>query len=353
MTTQVRPIRARMNSFIRGLPKAELHVHVEGTLEPTLARALASRNGVPAPAEPTSNARGFPFHDLPSFLALYYARMSVLRTEDDFADLAGAYLRRAHAQNVLHVEMFFDPQAHTSRGVAFETVIRGLRRAVLQGEAELGMSVKLIMCFLRDKSVDSALETLETAARMPWVEWIAGVGLDSDEAGNPPENFSGMFSQAKELGKRVGWKVTCHCDVDQVDSIRHIRTCVREIGVDRLDHGTNIVEDEGLAEEVRRKEIGLTCCPISNSVLNEKDFKGREIVELARRGVKTTVNSDDPAYFGGYVQENFEMIAEKMELSVEEVVGLAKNAFEISWIRSEERERFVGKLDEHARKNAF
>lgn len=348
MSSNSAPDKDTMKAFIRNMPKAELHVHIEGTLEGPQAQAFAARNKLPVPAEPKgTSSRGFPFHDLPSFLALYYARMSVLRTECDFHDLAWAYLQNAHSQRVVHVEMFFDPQAHVSRGVAFETVMYGLRKAGLRAEKELGMSVKLIMCFLRDWSVESAMETLELAKEEPWRWWIVGVGLDSDEKGNPPEKFAKVFERARVVGRDVGWKVTCHCDVDQENSIRHIGTCVRELGVDRLDHGTNIVEDEGLVEEVRRRGLGLTCCPISNSVLDEKDFKGKEIVELARRGVKTTVNSDDPAYFGGYVGENFEMTAEEMGLSVEDVVSLARNAFEVSWIDDEKKKRFTDQLEEY------
>lgn len=340
-----RPLDAPTRTAIHNLPKAELHVHIEGTLEPSLAAQLAERNNVSAPREPTNTRPGsFPFHDLPSFLALYYARMSCLVAERDFYDLAMAYFRKAAGQNVKHAEVFFDPQAHASRGVAFGTVMKGLMSAKEEAERECGMSVGYIMCFLRDQSAESAMETLDTLLGADGGRWrgcVVGIGLDSDEKGNPPEKFAEVFKRVKG----EGIKATIHCDVDQEDSIGHVRTCVRDMQVDRLDHGTNIVEDEGLVEEVRKSGIGLTCCPLSNSVLDAHDFKGKEMVELMRRGVRTTVNSDDPAYFGGYVGENLEKMVAGLGIGVKELAGFERNAFEVAWCGEKRKAELLRELE--------
>lgn len=325
-------------NFIKQMPKAELHVHLEGTLEPLLVCRLAARNNMPLPTTSTGRTEGYDFHDLTSLLAVYYPNMSVLRTEQDFFDLAWAYLLRATAENVVHVEMFFDPQAHTSRGVPFATVIDGYLRAIVKAEQELKISSGLIMCFLRDMDADSAMSTLVEA--LPYRNRLLGVGLDSDERGNPPRKFATVFKRAREEGLML----TIHCDIDQQDSIEHIRQALEEVGVDRIDHGTNIVEDECLVEMVRKKGIGLTCCPISNSIVTN-DFKGREIVSLLRRGVKVTVNSDDPAYFRGYATENMMKMARDTDLSLKELVQLQRNAFEIAWLSPSKRDALIEQLD--------
>lgn len=333
------------SSFIAGLPKAELHLHIEGTLEPSLVRQLASRNKIPIPdgiSSLTPTSPGYTFNDLTSFLAVYYPNMAVLLTSTDFFDMAYAYLTKAHSQNVVHAEIFFDPQAHTSRGVPFSTVISGLRQALIKAERELGMSASLIMCFLRDMSPEFAMATLTEA--LPYKDCIIGVGLDSDERQNPPAKFAAVFARAR----REGWLVTCHCDIDQQDSIEHIRQVLQEIQVDRIDHGTNIVEDASLVELVKQRGIGLTCCPVSNSVVTE-DFKGKEILQLLRAGVKVTVNSDDPAYFRGYMNENLMKMMDETDITREEIVQLQRNAFEVSWISERKRERFLGLLDRYAK----
>lgn len=333
-----------MKAFINGLPKAELHVHLEGTLEPTMVRTLATRNKTPLP--PSLSAleqnNGYAFHDLTSFLACYYPAMSVLQTSQDFFDLTYTYLLKCKEQNILHTEMFFDPQAHVSRGVGFATVVSGIREAMVKAETELKVSAALIMCFLRDMSAESAMATLMEA--LPYKQWIIGVGLDSDERDNPPEKFAAVFERAR----KEGFLLTCHCDIDQEDSIEHIRYCLEVIGVDRIDHGTNIVEDEGLVEMVRRKGLGLTCCPISNSVVT-KDFKGKDMRMLMEKGVRVTVNSDDPAYFRGYVNENLVMMHEGAEMGVKEIIQLQRNALNVSWISTAKREHFVAKLEEYVR----
>ena len=247
-------------------------------------------------------------------------------------------MQRAVADGVRHVEMFFDPQAHTSRGVPFESVVTGYHRAAEEG-ASLGIDADLIMCFVRDHSAESAAETLE--ASIPFKDWILGVGLDSDERGNPPEKFAEVFARARQLGYRL----TMHCDIDQVGSIDNIRTVMHDIRTERIDHGTNIVEDPSLVDELRAAGIGLTCCPISNRFVTN-DMKAKEITELLRAGVRVTVNSDDPAYFGGYVVDNYLALAEHAKLTSGEVITLAENSFLISWVEDDRR---AGYLDEIGR----
>jgi adenosine deaminase len=325
--------------FVTGLPKAELHVHLEGTLEPALKLQLAERNGIDIGQRTVEEVEAtYEFDSLTSFLAVYYPAMQVLREEQDFYDLAHAYLERAAADGVRHVEIFFDPQAHTSRGVPFEAVVTGYHRAAVDG-AQLGVDADLIMCFLRDHSAESAEETFE--ASLPFRDLILGVGLDSDERGNPPEKFASVFARARE----VGYRLTMHCDIDQVGSIDNIRTVLQDIRTDRIDHGTNVVEDPSLVDELRARGIGLTCCPISNRFVTN-DMKAREIGDLLRSGVRVTVNSDDPAYFGGYVAENYVALAEAAGLTSAEVVTLAENSFVISWVDDARR---AGYLDEVTR----
>ncbi|MFC0672504.1 adenosine deaminase [Brachybacterium hainanense] len=327
--------------FIDALPKAELHLHIEGTLEPELKLELAERNGVDIGQSSIEDVRAsYEFTDLTSFLAVYYPAMEVLRTEDDFRDLALAYLRRAAADGVVRAEIFFDPQAHTSRGVPFATVIDGLWSAV-QEAPSLGVDAALILCFLRDMSAQSAMETLE--ASLPYRDRIVGVGLDSDERGNPPEKFAAVFARAKE----VGYRLTMHCDIDQVGSIENIGTVLHEIGVERIDHGTNILEDPALVAEAVERGIGFTCCPVSNSFVTA-DMKGAEILALSRAGAKVSIASDDPAYFGGYVGDNIEALAAAQELTREDVVRLARDSIEISWADDAAKARWLARIDELA-----
>jgi adenine deaminase len=332
---------AELKAFIAGMPKAELHMHLEGALEPSLVRLIAERNHLPVPSSVQERSSGYSFHDLTSFLAVYYPNMAVLQTGDDFHDLAWSYLTKAHEQNIVHAEMFFDPQAHTSRGVQFSTVITGYHQAVVEAQDKLGISASLIMCFLRDMDADSAMATLTDA--LPYKDKIVGVGLDSDERDNPPSKFAGVLQEAR----REGFRLTLHCDIDQKNSVEHIRQALEDIGIDRIDHGTNIVEDARLLKLVHDKNVGLTCCPVSNSVVTE-DFKGAEIIRLLRDGIKVTINSDDPAYFRAYLNENLQLMAEKMSLTKQDLVGLQRNAFEISWISSEEQSRYIAALEEYA-----
>jgi adenosine deaminase len=324
-----------LESFITGMPKAELHLHLEGTLEPTLIRSLADRNGIDIEIAENS------FTDLTTFLAAYYPNMTVLVTEQDFYDLAWAYLQKAHSQNIIHVEMFFDPQAHTSRGIPFATVIEGYHRAVMSARSELGMSAQLILCILRDHSVNSAAETLE--ASLFYKDWIVGIGLDSDERDNPPAKFAEVFAKARA----AGYRITMHCDVDQVGSIENIRQAIEDIGVDRIDHGTNIIEDARLVDIARARGLGFTTCPLSNGIVSE-GMKSLEIVSLLRAGLKVTINSDDPAYFSGYLTENLLALADITDLDEEEFVQLQRNAFEISWVDEPTQQQFLDRLDTYA-----
>jgi adenosine deaminase len=333
---------SELTAFIEGMPKAELHLHLEGTLEPELKFELARRNGLALPYASVEEMRSaYDFNDLASFLAVYYEGMSVLLTEADFYDLALAYFRKAHSQNVVYAEVFFDPQAHTARGVPFETVIAGFHRAQLDAEASLGLRSQLIMCFLRDLTVDSAMEALERS--LPHRDWIVGVGLDSDERGNPPAKFKEVFARAR----REGYRLTMHCDVDQDNSVGHIWQCLDEIKVERIDHGVNALEDASLVKEINRRGLGLTVCPISNSYVTD-GLKASEIRALLEHGVRATINSDDPAYFPGYMNENLLAVQDAASLSRSDVVQMARNAFDISWLASDERDRYVDALETYA-----
>lgn len=333
---------SELASFIEGLPKAELHLHIEGTLEPELKFALAERNGLELPYASVEEARAaYDFNDLTSFLVGYYEGMSVLLTEPDFFDLAMAYFRKARSQNVVYAEIFFDPQGHTSRGVAFETIIDGFQRARREAEASLGIRSELILCFLRDMSAESAMETLEQS--LPHKDGIIGVGLDSDERGNPPTKFKEVFARARD----EGYHLTMHCDVDQENSVDHIWQCLNEIGVERIDHGVNALEDDALIEEIKSRGLGLTVCPISNGYVTD-GLKSDEVKRMLDRDVRVTINSDDPAYFLAYVNENLVALQEAANLTRDEMVQLAKNGFTISWLPDDEKERYLGAVDAYA-----
>jgi len=335
-------LTAELRSFIQGLPKCELHVHLEGTLSPELKLELANRNGIDLAERTVEEIRAtYRLESLTAFLGVYYPAMRVLVTADDFFDLAFAYLTRAAAEGVRHAEMFFDPQAHTSRGVTFDTVLTGYRRAIVQAERELGISASLILCFLRDMSAEYAMATLMES--LPYKDWIIAVGLDSDERDNPPSKFAEVFARARA----EGYLLTSHCDIDQPGSIEHIRQVIEEIGVDRIDHGTNIVEDASLVAAVRERGIGFTCCPVSNDFVVD-DMKAAEIVQLLHDGVRVTVNSDDPAYFGAYITDNYLALAQAAALGAADVVLLARNAFTIAWLSTTRRDQYLDQLDAYA-----
>ena len=330
-----------MSLFIDTMPKAELHVHLEGTLEPELSFALAAKNGVALPYDtPEALLAAYNFTDLPSFLTIYYKAMEVLQDESDFFAMTWAYLLKAKQQNVVYVEMFFDPQAHTSRGVAFDTIIRGIRRAQDRAAAQLGVEAKLILCFLRDMSAESAMQTLQQA--IPYKDWLIGVGLDSDEKNNPPVKFAAVFKRARELG----FKLTMHCDVNQQNTLVHIGQVLHEIGVDRIDHGVNSLEDPALCATISERGLGLTVCPVSNRFCVQSLTAG-EIRRMLQLGMRATVNSDDPAYFRAYMNENLNALQDEGGLTQDEIVQLVRNSFTVAWMDESRRAGYLGRLQQH------
>lgn len=321
------------------LPKAELHLHIEGTFEPELIFALAERNRVRLPY-PSVEAlrRAYEFTDLQSFLDLYYAAMDVLRSEDDFAELTNAYLARAREQGVVHAEIFFDPQAHTARGVPFETVIDGLWSAVRESDRRYGISAKLILCFLRDRSVASAMETLTRA--LPYGERIVAVGLDSAEVDHPPALFRAVFDRARA----EGWKTVAHAGEEGPPA--YVWEALDLLKVSRVDHGVRSLEDAALVARLRDERIPLTVCPLSNVKLRVVDrLSDHPLRRMLDAGLVATVNSDDPAYFGGYVADNYAAVAEALDLSADTMVTLARNSFEASFIAPATRDAFLARLD--------
>ncbi len=333
-------------AFIKGLPKAEMHMHLEGSLEPDLKLQLAEKNGIDIGQSTIEEVEAtYQFNDLTSFLAVYYPAMNVLQTEEDFYDLTMAYLKKSRQEEgVVYAEMFFDPQAHTSRGVSFADVVNGYYRATQDAEKEFGIKSNLIMCFLRDFSVESAEETYAEALNHK--DKILGIGLDSDERDNPPLKFKDVFAKARE----DGFHLTMHCDIDQENSIGNIKDVIDVIGVDRIDHGTNIVEDEALLDKAIELGIGFTTCPLSNGFVSS-DMKAKEIVHLLNKGALVSVASDDPAYFGGYVADNIIALVEKENLTIEDVVKLAKNSINMTWLSDEDKEKFLADIDRFVEEN--
>jgi adenosine deaminase len=321
------------------LPKAELHLHIEGTFEPNMIFEFAERNRIALPYETLDELHhAYKFTNLQSCLDLYYAAMAVLRTEQDFTELAEAYLARAKEQGVVHVEMFFDPQAHTARGVPFATVIDGLWSAVRRSEQLFGITSKLIMCFLRDQSVESALETLEQAR--PYGERIVAVGLDSAEVGYPPSKFTEVFARARA----EGWKTVAHAGEEGPPA--YIWEALDLLHVSRVDHGVRCLEDPLLVTRLRDERMPLTVCPLSNVKLHVfKDLRDHTLGRMLDSGLLATVNSDDPAYFGGYVGENFRAVADALSLHPEQLITLARNSFEASFITREERAAYLARVD--------
>ncbi|GGV49178.1 adenosine deaminase [Streptomyces spectabilis] len=308
------------------LPKAELHLHIEGTLEPELAFALAERNGVTLPYADTEALRkAYLFEDLQSFLDLYYGLMAVLRTEADFEELADAYLARAAAQGVRHAEIFFDPQAHAARGVEIGTVVEGLGRALDRSRERHGITTRLIMCFLRDESAESAMETLEAAK--PHLHRITGVGLDSAEVGHPPRKFAAVYEAAAALGLRR----VAHAGEE--GPAAYVTEALDVLGVERVDHGLRCVEDPDLVRRLVRERVPLTLCPLSNVRLRAVDvLKDHPLPQMMAAGLLCTVNSDDPAYFGGYVDDTFHAVREALGLGEDQLRELARNSFEAAFL---------------------
>jgi len=329
-----------MKDFIQALPKIELHLHVEGTLEPDLLFKLAQRNHLELPFDSAAEVRAaYQFSDLQSFLDIYYQGANVLLHEQDFYDLTWAYLRRCRQDNVVHCEIFFDPQTHTERGVSFDTVINGIHRALQQAEGELGISSRLIPCLLRHLDEAAAFATLEQA--LAHRDKIIAIGLDSAEAGNPPNKFQRVFERALDEGLLT----VAHAGEEGPAS--YIRDALTLLRVSRIDHGVRCVEDPALLAQLIADRIPLTVCPLSNIKLRVFDAMRRHnIVDLLRQGLCVTINSDDPAYFGGYMTDNFLAVATAHPLSLQEIAQFSYNAIEASFIGKHEKQRLESRLNE-------
>jgi adenosine deaminase len=330
-----------MDAFIRALPKIELHLHIEGSLEPELMFELASRNQITIPFASTEQVRAaYEFSDLQTFLDIYYQGANVLIKEQDFFDLCWAYLLRCRQDNVLHTEIFFDPQTHTDRGIEFDTVINGLQRALERGRSELGISSSLIMCFLRHLDEKSAFGTLQQA--LPHRDKIVAVGLDSAESGNPPKKFQRVFEAALE----AGFLSVAHAGEEGPAS--YIRDAISLLKVSRIDHGVRCVEDSELVQQLVDTRMPLTVCPLSNIKLRVfDDMRQHNLVDLLRRGICVTVNSDDPAYFGGYMTDNFLALARAHAMSHREIAQFSLNAIEASFTSSERKQQLVASVEEY------
>ena len=336
-----------LHDFICGLPKAELHLHIEGSLEPELMFALAQRNGVKLPYASVEEVRAaYNFSDLQSFLDLYYAGAAVLQTELDFYDLTMAYIRRALADNVRHVELFFDPQTHTARGINTEVVFAGIARALREAEAEHNFSGSMILCFLRHLSEEDAFATLDAALplREAYADLWNGIGLDSAEVGNPPEKFTRVFAKAMELGFRL----VAHAGEEGPPA--YIYSALDTLQVERIDHGVRAEEDAALMQRLQQTQMPLTVCPLSNLKLCVvSDLREHNLARMLRAGLCITINSDDPAYFGGYMNTNFIATADALELTRAELIQLAKNSFCASFATPEQKQVWLSELDEYAR----
>ncbi len=328
-----------LEPFIRALPKAELHLHIEGTLEPELMFALAERNQVALPWHSIEETRAaYAFADLQSFLDLYYAGAAALIHEQDFFDLAMAYFARAHADGVVHAELFFDPQTHTARGVAFASVLDGLERACREARSRFGISSRLILCFLRHLSEEDGFATLEQA--LPHLERIHGVGLDSSEQGHPPSKFARLFARCRELGLHV----VAHAGEEGPPA--YIVEALDVLKVERIDHGVRAAEDPALLARLAREQVPLTVCPLSNVKLRVfPTLQQHNLKTLLDAGLKVTINSDDPAYFGGYVLENYRQTAEALQLSRAELRRLARNSLEAAFVDDAERAPWLAQLE--------
>ncbi|MEZ8354966.1 adenosine deaminase [Vibrio splendidus] len=334
-----------MDSFIKHLPKVELHLHIEGTLEPELMFQLAKRNNVSIPFDNPDQVRdAYQFHNLQSFLDIYYQGANVLIHEQDFYDLTWAYLLKCQQDNVVHTEIFFDPQTHTERGIAFEVIINGITQALNQAEQELGISSQLIMCFLRHLDEDSAFETLKQA--LPYKDKIIAVGLDSSEKGNPPEKFKHVFQEAINQG----FLTVAHAGEE--GPAQNISDALSLLGITRIDHGVRCVEDEDLMEQLIAKRTPLTVCPLSNTKLKVFDtMQEHNIVELLRKGLCITINSDDPAYFGGYMNDNFLAVANAHPLTKNELAQFSINAVEASFISPHAKEDLIAQVRQYLAEN--
>ena len=328
-----------LDALIEALPKAELHLHIEGSLEPEQLLEFADRNKVDLPFKTLEEVRAaYEFSNLQDFLDIYYQGMSVLQTEDDFHDLTNSYLKRVAADNVRHVEIFFDPQGHTERGIPFDVPITGILKALDAAQERYGISYRLIMCFLRHLSEEDAFKTWEEAK--PWLPRIHGIGLDSSENGHPPSKFTRIYEAARE----AGLKLVAHAGEEGPPA--YVYEALDELKIDRIDHGNRSLEDDALIARIRDAGITLTVCPLSNlSLCVVDDLKDHPMKKMLALGLKATVNSDDPAYFGGYVNQNFKETAEAVGLTREEIITLAKNSFIGSFLSPEDQAPHLAEID--------
>lgn len=327
--------------IIQGIPKAELHLHIEGSFEPELMFEIARRNDITLQYDSVESLKkAYKFNNLQEFLDIYYTGAQVLIQEEDFFDLTWAYLTKVHQQNVRHVEVFFDPQTHTDRGVAFDVVIRGIRRALEQGTQELNISYKLIMSYLRHLSEEAAFETLESS--LPYVDWIDGVGLDSSEVGNPPRKFKRVF----EASSKHGYKLVAHAGEE--GPVEYIWEALDLLNVVRIDHGNRCLDDDALVRILIDQKIPLTLCPLSNVELKViQKMEDHPVEKMLDLGILATIHSDDPAYFGGYMNENYYATAMALDLSIDQLKQLAINAFEASWLSAETKLNYVKEVESY------
>ncbi len=328
-----------MESFVKGLPKAELHIHIEGSLEPELIFELAKRNDVALPYASVEELRkAYAFTDLQSFLDIYYAGAGVLQTEQDFYDMTWAYLERVHGQAVRHTEIFFDPQTHTERGIAVETVLAGIQRATEDAREKLGLSSKLILCFLRHLSGEAAMQTLEEA--LPFKKSLVAVGLDSSEVGNPPEKFQKVFERALEEG------LLTVAHAGEEGPPEYITQALDLLRVSRIDHGVRCLEDPALVERLVSEQIPLTTCPLSNVKLRVfETMEQNNLVKLMDAGLHVTINSDDPSYFGGYLAENYLAVHEALGIGRDRLADLARASFRASFLEPDEKQALIAEVD--------
>jgi len=329
-----------IEEFIKALPKAELHLHIEGSLEPELMFELAERNNVPLPFASVEEVQAaYVFSDLQSFLDIYYAGAGVLLQVSDFFDLTWAYIQRVQKQNVRHIEIFFDPQTHTDRGIPFQNVITGIHKALVEAKQKFGITSRLILCFLRHLSEEAALGTLADA--LPFRGWIEGVGLDSSEVGFPPEKFERVFAKATDAGLR---KVA---HAGEEGPPEYIWQALDLLGVSRIDHGVRCMEDPKLVERLVKEKIPLTVCPLSNTKLRVFDkMENHNLKQMLDAGLCVTINSDDPAYFGGYMNENFLAAQKGLNLSQKDIVQVAKNGFTASFLPQEDIDVHLKSIDD-------
>lgn len=330
-----------LKAFIEGIPKAELHLHIEGSFEPELMFEIAQRNEVKIKFDSVEAVKeAYKFNNLQEFLDIYYEGANVLLHEQDFYALTWAYLKKVHSQNLVYAEIFFDPQTHTERGIPFATVIKGIKRALDDAKEELGIEVRLIMSFLRHLSEESAFKTLEEA--LPYKDWIIGVGLDSSEVGNPPSKFERVFEKARI----EGFIPVAHAGEEGPPE--YIWEALKLLKIERLDHGNRCLEDDTLVKELADRKMALTLCPLSNLELKViSDLKSYPLKEMIAKGLICTLNSDDPAYFGGYMNENYWEVAKAIDLDEYQIYELVKNSFQASFLSKEEKASYIQEVDKY------